>query len=1822
MTFQDPGAGPALSGGRRVSSTPALTGGRRVSTQRRSFGERFSDNLSDAWQRSGAGQLSRNIDPNANGFDLGDIWQAPRLKEGGLADRALDLIAPNRSFLQGEADITSPADRQERERRARYDARAAADPISGVGDSAAYLGGQVVGSALSPDSWVGAGRTVLGRVASNAGIGAGLDVLLQGGDIGRGVQDDYSLSQTLMAGASGGVIQGGIELGGSAGRALLSGGRRVLSGRPAPSPVPSFDGPAMDAGPVGTRALDPSPSPRATPSPSRAPRAPREIAPVIGAAAQEFAIPESYLLSLASRESAFNPNARARTSSATGLYQFIDDTWLKTIERHGPALGLGNMADRVRTDPGGVLALRTDPALNARAAALLTRDNAAHLGRALGREATPGELYAAHFLGPAGAVRLARADPNASAAQLFPEAAAANRNVFYRGGRPRTVGEVRASFEADFGGRGVGGVAREADAIAPQRDALVERYPDAPPEAIEIARLAVSEPARAREVMDVLAQEGLPRRSARNMARAMVRQAQLEAGGVAARVPAEGASPTAGRPALSGGKRVAPDMLAIARAADRGPGMDLASGGQAGGLRDAPRPSAVARDGAPVYAGKTVSELADDLRAVLGLTHRQGRVGAKRALGTYNTGSGVVRTKAVDELDVLAHEATHALEYEPKGPALGQALAAHEGELSRLAYPGAAPGVMRQEGFAEFGRWYLTNPDHARRVAPRFYAAFEAAMQADSPQAFAGMKAIQEGYQNLLSSASVDVAQQSIAYTGSKGPIGDLVDEFRRRGPEATVRRLLDDIYTALLDDLHPVSVAVRKLAAIYTENTGNRLSLKRAQDPYALARLSREAYAAGHNDLMNGVTPYHGLDPEGPSLADALETAGLDRTRTGKFKPEATREFDAYLIARRMVHEWDRYGAGELPNPPDRNTREFHEQVIADSEAAHPTWAEAAQQVYGFLDNLWRKEFEAGLITEASYKNGLESHPDYVPLMRDMSDKGPGRAGKPRGALQFAGGVKAFEGSSRDIISPLSSIMRRTYELNAIVKRNDVMLALDNLAQKAGRGAGAIIERLPADEIEMFTVNASDALSKTADELGLVGRDLTTMQKFADDAASQDLTIQLFRQTEFSPRKGEAVVFVWRDGQKTPLLLPDGDFGKQMFDALTGMNRDLRNAAVDIMAAGTQALRYGVTLSPEFMGANLVRDALATWINTDVGFIPGFDTIRGGAAELAQGQTAQRYATAGGMRGGANTAATAKPFPRTDAEAEAQLQHLRRKGWKVKRFASWRGLAEATDLSETSTRVGVFKRAFDQAKRQGLSDYEALIESGFVSRDYLDFGRRGSKMITASRLVTFLNAALQGLDKSARVLTAGGNLKAVLAPLSKAPRTEAERRAVAHAFKAWAKVSALGALGLGLRALYADDPEYQEIGDRLRATHWIFKAGGEWVFVPKPFELATLSNILERGFEGTVLGDPTAGERLLSDMSHTIAPPSEIPALSVPFHLAANRDYLGRPIVPDHLKGTVDPERQFTAYTSDLGKLIGRTFGLSPAQVDYVVTGFGGSLGRYGLQGSNLIGEAITGRPRTASGPEDWFLSRRFVREPARGSTSQAEFWNNVSRDGGDMTRAEGTFRSLMRDGGDQEAITYLNSLPPDQRAYVVAKVFSVDGSSRDHPMVRAQAAVSVYGDFRTALRDGELRGADGQPIPLDPRQRREIDSALSDLSMAEMRNALIEAGVTGWAQKEPMDSYAIASRIGATSPDVARELWTWLGQARVATVFHPDQMGASQQRWSAIAPLLSEPIDPGVLSVAMQRERMTSGDRLDRYREGQRAYGQRALSGGRRVE
>lgn len=206
------------------------------------------------------------------------------------------------------------------------------------------------------------------------------------------------------------------------------------------------------------------------PSPSELlPKAPAHVPPVarraISHAAATVGVDRRYLFAVAARESSFDAAAYVRRTSAAGLYQFTEDTWLRVVKVFGARFGLGVYAAEITLkDDGGVtmpkgprrerlMKLRFDPKLAALMAAELARDNERRLKHLLGRPVSPAETYIAHFLGvgPAARVITAAADrPRIAAARIVPAAAAANPAVFRKEGHAASAAAVVAAIEAYF----------------------------------------------------------------------------------------------------------------------------------------------------------------------------------------------------------------------------------------------------------------------------------------------------------------------------------------------------------------------------------------------------------------------------------------------------------------------------------------------------------------------------------------------------------------------------------------------------------------------------------------------------------------------------------------------------------------------------------------------------------------------------------------------------------------------------------------------------------------------------------------------------------------------------------------------------------------------------------------------------------------------------------------------------------------------------------------------------------------------------------------------------------------------------------------------------------------------------------------------------------------------------------------------------------------------------------------------------------------------------------------------------------------------------
>lgn len=1011
----------------------------------------------------------------------------------------------------------------------------------------------------------------------------------------------------------------------------------------------------------------------------------------------------------------------------------------------------------------------------------------------------------------------------------------------------------------------------------------------------------------------------------------------------------------------------------------------------------------------------------------------------------------------------------------------------------------------------------------------------------------------------------------------------------RRRGATTYVRDVLARAYTAVFEAQHPMTVQMRSLVQAIEEATGARVDLKASENPRILARLSRDGYSPGHLDLVDGVRPYRQPNVKAsPSFREAIETATGGKEWT---QARITR-FEAYLIARRAVKAWDRYERGELPRPPHAMSKMDLEDAIRQAEADHPEFTQASALLYQFLAAHWQKKRDAGLITEDQFQAGLKNNEDYVPFQRDMDDSGadPSRGGEDGDAPAVSGGrtnkrraFQRFRGSDRRILSPLSTIMADVYATSDRIARNETFRAFVDLAERAGEAGELIAKRIPRP-MDRTRIDIADEARRAVRQAGGSELDADNIAGRLDALLDGETSHVIYRPGEVV-EGNRNIIYVWRDGTREAWELTDPEWSRDLFKAMTGLTQEARDLFVDVVAVPTQTIRTAITAWPGFQIANIIRDSLSSWMVTNVKIKPG-ESLTHGVAQSLQlrrllhdidnvarrwtkrppkpyqgnrifgGMDAAQVYNAVGTQGGGIVRAG---LPRSHLERD--LPSLRGKTLRMRNLnpvegalALWRVFEQATELSENASRIRLFSRAYQRAKARGESDYDAALWAAYESRDYLDFQRSGSKTLNFRRLALFFNAALQGLDRTVRTMTNEGDVLTMLKPLDNlmqrrtlwADMTEQERYQVGRAWRYYAALSLVGVFGMMLTALNADDEDYQYgFSDYTKNNYWLMRQGQYWILIPKPFEHAVMSNILERSYEATYGDDPLAWDRMVRGLGETYLPPTEITAANVPMQLWANRTATGAPIVPEGLED-LDPHLQYTWTTSALSIRLAEELSqhgheVSPAQLDHVM---GGTFGEFFRTPARATTQAQPNAP--AMNASDFPVINRFLREPGRGGTPQrVAFYDDVMRQSGDLNRAAGTLRELIERGDADGAERFMQTREAWERRFAVLQVGFDTEARRLHPATRARAVITEIGRLRRELNGARPLNSETMLLPdMTPRQRRDALEALDDLSSVEMQAALVMAEAPGFAGRAMLDVRERYDRLDTVAPGVAATL------------------------------------------------------------------------------
>ena len=858
------------------------------------------------------------------------------------------------------------------------------------------------------------------------------------------------------------------------------------------------------------------------------------------------------------------------------------------------------------------------------------------------------------------------------------------------------------------------------------------------------------------------------------------------------------------------------------------------------------------------------SEIIENLSKELsGLPVRIGRVTGK-ALGKYKGKEGVVRLKQANDIPVAMHEIGHHLNKVlyggPEGKLNTKPLGEFKGELSKIA----TKGESMTEGFAEFVRMYLTNPSEALEKAPSFHAAFE--------QKISEVPDLVDMLSNTRDQIKRYVEQPAAAKVLSH------ISMEEPKAPAVT----FDKFYAQAIDGLDPLKRVVNAME----KASGEKLNTE--DNAYELSRLFAGWIGKADEFITKGTFDPNSLEITGKAFTDIIKpvdkAGGMDNLRI-------------YLTARRGVEKSEQ----GIETGLDADT---YKEAIKQTET--PELKQAASEIYSYNDRLLQYARDAGMLSSDQYDRIREMNKDYVPFYRVMEPtSGGGKGGSGKTMADLFSPVKRMKGSGREIIDPLESIIKNTYGIINFVDRNNVGRALVTQA-KATEGSGQWVEKIPASMRPMqFRLGE---IKKSLDDAGVDSKSIS----------KEDLEamVTVFK-PDVSGSQRENILTVVEDGKTEAYQVHP-----ELYRSMKTMDQESMGLLIKVLAVPAKALRATATaLNPAFVVTNLSRDTVAAAVQTENGFLPVVDTMKGVFNAAGKTDLYHEWRRAGGESAALFSMDRTSLKKNLDDMLESKALTYVKHPVEVLRMLS--------ETAENTTRLG----EYGKARKKGKSPRESAMAAREVT---LDFARIGSKMAAVNRIIPFSNAAIQGTDKIVRTF-----------------RSNPKRATVGA-------VSSITIPSIILYALNKDNEEWKDAPRWQKDFFWMIPTDGTplegktpFIKIAKPHAYGiAFGSAVERAMEWINGEDPKAFDGLVNSFTQATIPSISIQATKPLMEIWANKSFFtGGPIVPRRLD-RLSPENQYATWTSGYSKAMSRMFkraGLrvSPMKIEHLVRGYTAGLGR-----------------------------------------------------------------------------------------------------------------------------------------------------------------------------------------------------------------------------------------------------------------------------------
>lgn len=1020
----------------------------------------------------------------------------------------------------------------------------------------------------------------------------------------------------------------------------------------------------------------------------------------------------------------------------------------------------------------------------------------------------------------------------------------------------------------------------------------------------------------------------------------------------------------------------------------------------------------------------TQMEISRKLAEAVGVPLRQGRFG-QRALGVFFPRTEVTRVQRFDMIGTAAHEVAHYISKKYlRNPTMrgGKARAAAAGlpplpreaareavQLGRDLYgPRKPTGGYGEEGLAEWGKFYVTDPAHLVDAAPHL-AAWMDAVLAREP----------------LLKAALDQARERFV-THQQAPATARVDAMISVGEREALSVSTREYMRLVADDTYDVRAAVQELGG----------AANPARDAGVLARLARGTWGEAAEWLERGVRK--------AGSADDRMGSGIVPTFEPLIRAGRAQELRRYLDAESALERW-RHGINPGISRADA-------QAMVELYGQDPLIRAAAEAAWTHSRALLRARLDAGLLTQDQFAKIAAANERRVGFYRVFEpDEATVSRGGARGSLGSAG-LKRQKGSARRIVDPIEAIIRDTYVTARKLRQEQATRALIDLADQT-EGSGRILEEVPTPQRPVGIL--FDKVQSQLAELGLakeITNTKTGQREYIPLGGVQGFEGIVLRAFEDARVAGAAeakdlVVPVLKGGELRWYQIKD----KPLYDALVGLGPVELDIWRRTLSFPKRLLQIGATTTLEFGFGNLARDIVGQSVFSKAGWRPPlWRHLEGIWHMLRRDPVYQRFrlhggdqATMGGLDRGNVQLTARRLFGYFRTARQAWLDHrvaLSRAGVLEKArllaadaghmvLAPLEAIRFLKDGLESAGRVGEFAAVERQALRRGAQPEAAATEAALAGRDVgIDFAQLGSVTREVNHGIAFFGAFMRGWAQLGRELKQR--------PHVVIPRLAAE----------------VTVPSLALYYLQRDDPVYRDLPAWKRDLFWVYVQRGDdhgegwdgygsgkveriWMF-PKPFELGVLFGTLpERAAEWADGRNPEPGRAVAEALRRSVTPP-HWPAVVQPLveNFANRSAFRDRPIVPRSREALTPPE-QVTPYTGETARLLGRALNYAPAKIENLVRGYTGGAGMYVLKGADALvrqGRELTGapplKPPTTTDPTADPLAelpglRRFV------SRMPAEDAESVSRLYRQYEQAEAhrrTWRRMLSEGRAGEAREY----------------------------------------------------------------------------------------------------------------------------------------------------------------------------------------------------